>query len=49
VEQAAAVVPAPEDAKSFPLTASFLPLMGVIGVVSLLAGFTLLGFSKRSV
>jgi len=46
-EVAAAETPAPEAA--LPQTASPLPLVGLIGLLSLGAGFILWGFSKRAV
>lgn len=47
--QTAAVVQTPEPEKSLPKTASPLPLLGLIGLLSLGAGFALLGFPKRPV
>jgi hypothetical protein len=51
--QTAAVVPTPtptpEPEKVLPKTASPLPLLGLIGLLSLGAGFTLLRFPKRPV
>jgi hypothetical protein len=47
--QIAAAVPTREPEKSLPKTASPLPLLGLIGLLSLGAGFALLGFPKRSV
>jgi hypothetical protein len=47
--QAAAAVQTPEPEKRLPKTASLLPLAGLIGLLSLFAGFALLGFRKRAV
>jgi hypothetical protein len=47
--QTAAAVPTPEPEKSLPKTASLLPLLGLIGLLSLGAGFALLGLPKRLV
>jgi len=47
VETAAVTTPEPE--KSLPKTASPLPLLGLVGLLSLGAGFALLGFPKRPV
>jgi hypothetical protein len=44
-----AAVQTPEPEKSLPKTASPLPLLGLIGIVSLGAGLALLGFPKRPV
>ncbi len=50
VETAAAVqTPTPEPDKQLPKTASLLPLVGLIGLLSLGAGFALLGFPRRPV
>jgi hypothetical protein len=43
---APAVAPAPVPAASLPKTASYLPLIGLIGLLSLGSGFVLLGISK---
>ena len=46
---AVAAAPAPTQiAQALPATASSLPLFGLIGMLSLLSGFTLLVISKRS-
>jgi hypothetical protein len=45
----AAAPPATEVAQALPHTASSLPLFGLIGMLSLIAGFTLLFVTKRSV
>jgi hypothetical protein len=47
--QSAAAVPTPEPEKDLAKTASPLPLLGLIGLLSLGAGLALLGFPKRSV
>jgi hypothetical protein len=47
VETAAAAVPTPEPEKTLPKTASPLPLLGLIGILSIAAGFALGGFPKR--
>jgi hypothetical protein len=46
--ETAAVAPTPEPEKSMPMTASSLPLLGLVGLLSLGAGIALLGFPKRS-
>jgi len=45
--QASAAVATPEPEKRMPNTASLLPLVGLIGVLSFLAGFALWRFPKR--
>jgi hypothetical protein len=47
--QTAEAVKTPEPEKSYPKTASLLPLVGLIGLISLGAGFVLSVFAKRSV
>jgi hypothetical protein len=44
-----AAVETPAPAATLPKTASPLPLVGLIGLLSLGAGLTLWGFSKRAV
>ena len=46
--QAPAVTPAPELVASLPATASYLPLIGLVGMLALLGGFALFGFLKWS-
>ena len=45
---APAIAPEPVLAASLPQTASYLPLIGLLGMLSLGGGFVLLGFSKLS-
>ena len=47
--QTAAAVQTPEPEKRLPKTAGLLPLVGLIGLLSLLAGFALWRFPKRPV
>jgi len=47
--QTAAAPAAAEPEKSLPKTASLLPLLGLLGLLSLGAGFALLGLPKRTV
>jgi hypothetical protein len=42
-----AVMQAPEQEKRLPKTASLIPLLGLIGLLSLGTSFALLGFPKR--
>jgi len=49
VEAVAAVQTTPEPEMRLPKTASLMPLVGLIGLLSLGAGFALLGFPKRPV
>jgi hypothetical protein len=46
VAPAPVVTPAPALAESLPKTASYLPLIGLAGLLSLAGGFVLFGFSK---
>jgi hypothetical protein len=46
--QAPAVTPAPELVASLPKTASYLPLIGLVGLFTLIGGFALLGLVKFS-
>jgi hypothetical protein len=48
VAPAPAVAPEPALVASLPQTASYLPLIGLLGLLSLGGGFVLLGFSKLS-
>jgi hypothetical protein len=49
VELAQVVEPPPMAAEALPKTASWLPLIGLIGLLSLGTGFVLSAFSKRVV
>ena len=48
VAPAAAVAPAPVEVASLPKTASYLPLIGLLGLLMLGGGFVLTGLLKRS-